>query len=207
MKSARPIITHSLLGRLYHFISACISCIFHSIVYNFWKMPKNWSIGGNRYVSVKKQGGDLHVTIAEEGSDTKSATFPSRRWAEFVRCIDEITENVNGLIAKQYVQLIRPIGGKWYVSVTTGFACVNIRQYYYNYEMKGQRPSKQGIALRLREWNALKDVIPQLHQKYPALSTAQPCSTQLDHQNLEGALSCNECHPFQYDELFHSIST
>ena len=98
-KSARPTITHSLLGRLYLIISACISRIFHSIVYNFWKMPKNWSISGNRYVSVKKQGGDLHVSIAEEGSEAKSATFPSHRWAEFVQCIDEITENVNGLIA------------------------------------------------------------------------------------------------------------
>ena len=100
-KSARPTITHSLFGRPYHIISVFISRIFHSIVYKFWKMPKNWSIGGNRYVSVKKQGGDLHVSIAEEGSDTKSATFPSRRWAEFVQCIDEITENVDGLIAKQ----------------------------------------------------------------------------------------------------------
>ena len=79
-------------------------------------------------MSVKKQGGDLHVTIAEEGSDTKSVTFPSRRWANFVQCINEIAENVNGLIAKQYVKLNRAIGGKWYVSVATGLACVSIRQ-------------------------------------------------------------------------------
>ena len=101
MKLISPAATHCLLAQLYHFISACILPIIHSLVYKFWKMPKNWSIGVNRYVSVKKHGGDLHVTIAEEGSDTKSITFPSRRWAEFVRCIDEITKNVNGLIAKQ----------------------------------------------------------------------------------------------------------
>ena len=129
-KLTRPTtITHSLLGRLYHFISVCVSRIFHSIVYNFWKMPKNWSIGGNRYVSAKKQGGDLHVKIAEQGADMKTATFVSHRWAKFVRCIDEMTENVNGLIAMQYVQFNRPIGGKWYVSVTTRFACVSIRKY------------------------------------------------------------------------------
>ena len=202
MKLIRPTATHTLSAQLYRFISACIVRIIHSFVYNFWKMSKNWSIGGNRYVSVKKHGGDLHVTIAEEGSDAKSVTFPSHRWAEFVRCIDEISENVIGLIAKQYVQLNRPIGGKWFVSVTTGFACVSIRQYYYH-SVKGPSPGRQGIALRLSEWSALKDVIPQLHKKYPALSTAQPCSTQPDHQNLHG---CNECQPFQYDELFHSIT-
>ena len=205
MKLIRPTATHSLSAQLYRFISACILRIIHSFVYNFWKMTKNWSIGVNRYVSVKKHGGDLHVTIAEEGSDTKSVTFPSRRWAEFVRCIDEVNENVNALIAKQYVQLNRPIGGKWYVSMTTGFACVSIRQYYYH-SVKGPSPGRQGIALRLPEWNRLKDVILQVNQKYPALSTVQPCSTQFDHQNLEGALSCSECHPFQYDELLHSIS-
>ena len=48
--------------------------------------------------------------------------------------------------------------------------------------------------------------VQQLHQKHPVLSTTQPCSYQLDHQNQEGALSCVECHPFQYDELLHSIS-
>jgi len=191
---------------LYRLISGWILRLYHSLVYNCWKMAKNCSIGNNRYVSVKKQGGDLHVTIAEEGSDLKTVTFPSRRWAEFVRCIDDVTESVNNLIAKQYVQLNRPIGGKWYVSVTTGFACVDIRQYYYH-SVKGPSPSKQGIALRLPEWYTLKDVIPHLHQKYPALAAAQPCSTQLDHQNLEGALSCTECHPFQYDELLHSINT
>ena len=52
----------------------------------------------------------------------------------------------------------------------------------------------------------LKVVILHLPQKYPALSAAQPCSTQLDHQNLEGAPSCTECHPFQYDELLHSTN-
>ena len=203
MKLIRPTATHSLL---YRFISACILRIIHSFVFKFWKMPKNWSIGANRHVSVKKHGGDLHVTIAEEGSDVKSVTFPSRRWAQFVRCIGEIDDNVNGLIAKQYVQLNLPIGGKWFVSVTTGFACVSIRQYYYH-SVKGPSPGRQGIALRLPEWVALKDVIQQVHLKYPTLSTVQPCSAQFDHQNLEGALSCSECQPFQYDELLHSIST
>ena len=169
-------------------------------------MAKNYSIKRNIYLAVKKLNGDLLVTIAEEGSDVKTVTFPSRRWAQFVMAIGQVDEAVNNLLAKQYVQLSLHIGGKCYISVTTGFACVDIRQFYYNYELKGPSPSKKGIALRLPEWIALKEIIQQLHQKHPVLSTIQPCSYQLDHQNQEGALSCVECHPFQYDELLHSIS-
>jgi hypothetical protein len=36
-----------------------------------------------RYVSVRKQDGELTVTIAEDGSE-KSAILPARRWVRFV---------------------------------------------------------------------------------------------------------------------------
>jgi hypothetical protein len=167
-------------------------------------MPKTYSVGANRYVVVKKADGDLNVTIAESGSDVKSVTFPSQRWVQFVQAMDQVDEAVVKLLAKQDVQLNLHIGGKWHVSVTTGFACVDIRQYYYH-STKGPSPSKTGIALRLPEWTALREIVQQLHKKHPPLTTAIPCTFQLDHQNLEGALSCTECHPFQYDELLHSL--
>ena len=113
-------------------------------------MPVNYSLGQNRYLSVKKLDGDLHVTIGEKDTDSKTITFPSRRWAQFVATIGQVDEAVNNLLAKQYVQLNQHIGGKCYLSVTTGFACVDIRQYYYN-ALKGSSPSKNGIALRLPE--------------------------------------------------------
>jgi len=62
-------------------------------------MPKNNSLGRNRSVSVKKQGGDLHITIAEEGSDVKTVTLPSRRWAQFMEARGQVDEAVNNLIA------------------------------------------------------------------------------------------------------------
>jgi hypothetical protein len=182
-----------------------MSSVFHYVAEKFWRMPKNYSLGRGRYVSVKKQDGDLHVTIAEEGSDVKIATFHSQRWAQFVAIMNQVDEALNQLIAKQYVQLNIHLGGKWYLSVTTGFACVDIREFYYNME-KGISPTRKGIALRLPEWIALKEIVQQIHKKHPTLSTAEPCSRQLDHQNLEGALSCTECHPFQYDDLFRSLS-
>jgi hypothetical protein len=166
-------------------------------------MPKNYTVGVNRKLSVKKQDGDLHVTIGEEGSDVKTVTFSSQRWAQFVEIMEQIDEAVNTMMAKQYVQYVQHIGGKWYVSVTTGFQCVDIRQFYYH-SQKGPSPSKTGIALRIPEWTTLKDLVQQLHQKYPVLKAAQP-HYQSSHQNQEEALICNECHPFQLDELLRSM--
>jgi Transcriptional Coactivator p15 (PC4) len=169
-------------------------------------MAKNYSIGQNRSVSVKKIGGDLHVTIAEEGSDVKTVTFPSQRWGQFMEVLSQVDEAVNQLITKQYVQLNLHLGGKCYISVTTGFACVDIREYYFNRATKEVKPCKKGIALRISEWVALKDVVQQLNKKHAVLANARPCTYQSDHNNLEGALNCIECHPFHYDELFYSLT-
>jgi len=169
-------------------------------------MPKNYSLGRNRSVSVKKQDADLHVIITEEGSDVKTVTLPSQRWGRLMEVLSQVDEAVNQLEAKQYVQLNLHLGGKYYLSVTTGFACVDIREYYFNRTAQEVKPCKKGIALRLPEWVALKDVIQQLNKKHAALANARSCTYQLDHQNLEGALNCTECHPFQYAELFHSLT-
>ena len=202
MKSTRLVGKQATIWML---ISVWIRRLYHCVAEKLWRMPKNYSIGRNRYVSVKKQGADLHVTIAEEGSDVKTVTFPSQRWARFMAVIGQVDEAVHQLVAKQYVQLNLHLGGKYYLSVTTGFACVDIREYYFNHTMKEVKPCKKGIALRLPEWTALKDVIQQINKKHAALATAQSCTYQLDHQNLEGALNCIECHPFHYTELFNSL--
>jgi len=169
-------------------------------------MPKTYSLGGKRYVAVKKQDADVHVTIAEEGSDVKTVTFPSQRWARFMEVIPQVEEAVNQLLAKQYVQLSLHLGGKYYLSVTTGFACVDLREHYFNRTMKEVKPCKKGIALRLSEWAALKNVIQQINKKHAVLANAQSFAYQQDHQNLEEALNCIESHPFHYSELFQSLN-
>jgi len=58
--------------------------MLHSVSDTIWRMPKNYSLGRNRSVSAKKQGGDLLTNIAEEGLDVKTVTFPSRRWVQFM---------------------------------------------------------------------------------------------------------------------------
>lgn len=165
-------------------------------------MSKKFTIGVDRAVVVKKQGAnDLCITITEQGTD-KSAEFTTKRWVQFVRIFELIDESLQQIAAKQYVKYCTHVGGKWFVSVTTGYACVDIRQFYYH-TTQGHRPTRQGIALRLHEWSALKEVVQQMNAKYPVLTTTETCSSQPDHYNLEAALSCQECFPFQAAELSH----
>ena len=75
------------------------------------------------------------------------------------------------MTGKQYVQLNLHLGGKYYLSVTTGFACVDIREYYFNRTVKGVKPCKEGIALRIPEWVALNDV-QQRNKEHAVLANA-----------------------------------
>ncbi len=169
-------------------------------------MSKRYRIGVNRNVTVKTQDGELYVTISEDKS-VKSVTFPAKRWAQFVAIMNRVDEGLEQLISKQRVNFSYHVGGAWYVSVTTGFQCVDIRKWYYNTSINDVKPTKTGIALRLREWGALKEIIRQIHQKHPLLTTTPTYSSQADHYNLDGALACTECHPFRMHELLFSMDS
>jgi hypothetical protein len=152
-------------------------------------------LGENRFLIVKKTKDVYCITITDTKAP-KSAEFSAVRWASFTRCIDIIDENVKCLRERQNVNYLNHIGGGWYVSVTTGVRCVDIRKFY---ELLGQlqpRPTKTGFALRLPEWETLKAIIPKLHTDFPELATTTPCYLGLDHSNLEGMLQCPECTPF-----------
>jgi hypothetical protein len=72
-----------------------ISSASRAILYStrLRKMSKRYALGVKRYVSVKKQDGELTVTIAEDGSE-KSAILPARRWVRFVAAMNDAEENL-----------------------------------------------------------------------------------------------------------------
>ena len=84
-------------------LSSWFCRLYHCVAEKLWRTSKNYSIGRNRSVSVKKLGGDLHVTITEVGSDVKTVTFPSQRWGQFMEVLSQVDEAVDQLITKQYV--------------------------------------------------------------------------------------------------------
>jgi hypothetical protein len=155
------------------------------------KTPKKFEIGERRFLVLKKD----EVKIFEHGSP-KMATFTLCRWAQFVEFFDEIDQSVAKLVdGQQAVKLQLHVGAGWYVSVTTGYRCVDIRKFY-SLAGVGIRPTKSGIALRLSEWSRLKEVAKEMKEKVPAVAEAQPCWTGADHFNQEGAIACGECNPY-----------
>jgi len=161
-----------------------------------------YDIGEKRYLVVKKQNSEFTVTLLEDASH-KRVCFPLKRWAQFVDIFPIVDQCLENMRQQQAVNLQYHIGGKWYVSLTTGFNCVDIRQFYWHKAM-GIKPMRKGIALRFDEWQKLKQIVPVLHAKFPVIAATPTCSTQQDHNNQESALSCMECYPYQLESAFTS---
>jgi hypothetical protein len=153
-------------------------------------MTREYPINANRRVVVFKKNGEFYVTIEEPGSTLKSVTLTAKRWGALAAFESEIEDAVSSLQAKQYVNFKSHIGGGYFVSVTTGFLCVDIREFYFK---DSPRPSKHGIALNLTQWTQLKEINQQIKQHFPKLAKTELCS----HQNLDALINCIECHPFK----------
>ena len=155
---------------------------------------KKYQINDNRFVVVKNAKDSPTVTIVENGS-TKSIEFPFRRWACLTRVfLPQVEEAVKQLETGQEVKFQERIGGKVYVSVTSPYKCVDLREYYWH-PLLGERPTKKGIALRLHEFKRLLQLIPDIDKQNPALEKTPLCIESPQHQTQE----CMECHPYQFE--------
>ena len=103
---------------------------------------------------------------------------------------------MKALLADEPVSYKQHIGGGYYVSITSGFYCVDIRKFFQPYGETDVKPTRQGIALRLREWDEMRKIMDTINNAYPTLGTALPCYLGDDHLNQLGALQCRECYPF-----------
>ncbi len=153
-----------------------------------------YNLGENRVLTTRKEHGELVISIKDTKDVRKFVDLPAQRWLSFVFYQSDIDESVKKLELDLKVKLFQHIGAGWYVSVTTGFMCVDIRRFYF---AKGElKPLKKGIALRLSEWETLKPIMQSLPTDVPQLASMQVCFMGDDHLNQEGYLQCTECCPF-----------
>ena len=116
------------------------------------------------------------------------------RWAQFRHSIPDIETNVKALIEDKPVSYRYPIGGGYYVSVTSGFNCIDIRKFFLPYGQSDIKPTRRGLALRLHEGMDMRKIIENVDSAYYELGTALRCYLR---ENQIGALECSECNPFQ----------
>jgi len=121
------------------------------------------------------------------------------RWAQFRQCIDDIDGHLKSLRVGDPVNHKHSIGGAFYVSITSGFCCIDVRKFFLPHGETDAKPTRQGIALCLRECDNMKKIIDTINDNYPTLGTALPCCLSDDHQNQLGALQCRKCYPFTAD--------
>jgi len=108
----------------------------------------------------------------------------------------DINDKVKAILQEKDVKYRHHIGGACYVSVTTGYRCVDFRKFFVADGEMEPKPTRRGIALRIREWEQMPQLIQKINEKNPELGTAFQCYVQDDHNNQMGALECRECHPF-----------
>jgi len=77
--------------------------------------------------------------------------FTPTRWASFLLCPDEIDNQLYKLTQGENLVYQSHYGGGWYVSLTKGFRCIDLRKFYVPFGETTCKPTRTGIALRLGE--------------------------------------------------------
>ena len=126
----------------------------------------------------------------------KFIEIPVNRWASFLLLQTDIEEAVKQLQERKFLSYFEHFGGGWYASVSTGIWCVDLRQFYRN-EKSEIKPTKQGLALRISEWNTLANLLPLIMSFDVDRLAVCPCSIKEDHLSDPSIiLRCRECSPF-----------
>lgn len=180
--------------------------LFDYILSLLFNMSKEFTISETRRVLVKKNKGEYCITIEEIGNVNKSLEFSGRRFAQLTALEFIIDQSVSSLPDNQDVAFKAHLGGGYFVSVTSGFNCVDLREFYFNKAKGYPCPTKHGIALRLVEWAKIKELFQEIKLQFPALAKIESCSVRADHFTLDGYLSCTECQFFMHQEKMFSQS-
>ena len=152
---------------------------------------KSYLFGENRSISFAK---DV-VTISDSGEKPKTIELTAQRFVTFMFYLKDVDESLRKRYADTFDNFRQHIGGAWYVSVSAGVACIDIRQFYLPLYGIEKKPTKTGFAIRFSEWIAFVVAVQQLIHENQHLVDIHPCGDQ--HMTIEEALACKECHPFQ----------
>jgi len=109
---------------------------------------KTFSIGNNRILKLEKND---EIRILDK-TTKKEAVFTPARWTSFLLCLDEIDNQLCKLTQGEDLAYQNHYGGGWYVSLTKGFQCIDLRKLYVSFGETTCKPTRTGIALRLGEW-------------------------------------------------------
>jgi len=92
------------------------------------------------------------------------------RYAKILEAVPEIDEEVRKISDyEEGVNYLLPIGDDHYVSVKSGYRCVDIRRWYRAAD-DSARPTRIGMPLRLSEWIKFKDCTTTIREHRPNIA-------------------------------------
>ena len=157
---------------------------------------KSYCLGDNRTISLVKAKDGFQLIKLSDAIKNKTIQLPTQRWKVLIWCIDAIEQSLRQLFERKEVDFKHHIGGGWYITVKSGIYCIDIRRFFIPIGQREIKSTRDGFALRIREWRTFKSLVRQISADHPHLKQVVPCRDNIDHQNQEGAFQCRECYAF-----------
>lgn len=112
---------------------------------------------------------DEEVMIRSKCEPHKYIIFTKNRRAQFTGLFTLLDVQQKELNRKtRPVAFRRQIGDGYYISVTDGVMCVDIRKFFIQYGLQSgdEKPTRIGMGLRLDKWAELFDsIVPFIHHQ------------------------------------------
>ena len=163
-------------------------------------------LGKGRYVAVKNFNDDIQVHFRQYERSVMWNLYPTKlgihlsptqfaTLLHFMKPINAIVEKIRN--REKYVSFKFHLGAGIYATANSEFPVVHLRRYFLPDGQTSPLPTKKGISLRLKEWEAFVTQLDDIKN----LIDAKPCFYQDDHHSLVTFLICPECNPFKMDFL------
>jgi len=132
------------------------------------------------------------VFLRDERNNNRKAFFTGKRFVKFMQMMHDVDRVIGKASDGKDVTVKLHLGGAWFLSVTPGMACVDLRKFYQD-RNNDIKPSKLGIALNFSEWDSLMNAAATINDELKGFQAISTCW----HQTDDELHNCNECTPFK----------
>lgn len=144
---------------------------------------------GDKKLSIIEQGSEVFIELEVEDAVHKCVSMDRGKWKYFCDHLEKIKLAVkNYLIRAREGTYALHLGKNLFVTVTHGVPCIDFRKWYLPKDGGFLKPSLNGVALKLDEFEALVETLIDINDDIPYLDSVIPC--QYSHQN---ELNCQHC--------------
>jgi hypothetical protein len=129
----------------------------------------------------------------ENKGAARTVCISTSRFIELILQRIPIQINIQLIQAGKMSNYQHHIGGNIYVSLSSDYPSIDIRQFYY--DSQGLQATSLGVNLHITEWDEFINSYREVTLRIPAIKHVKTCS-QIHGDNYEEKFSCLECHPY-----------